>query len=36
MNKKRPEWVPEQAGDAFTTSVMKGIESKHDGMPEYR
>lgn len=33
MNKKRPEWVPEQAGDAFTTSVMKGIESKHDGMP---
>jgi LAO/AO transport system kinase len=33
MNKKRPEWVPEHAGDAFTTSVMKGIESKHDGMP---
>jgi LAO/AO transport system kinase len=31
----RPEWVPEQAGEAqgFTTNVMAGIESRHDGMP---
>jgi len=31
----RPEWVPEQAGESegFTTNVMSGIKSKHDGMP---
>ena len=31
----RPEWVPEKAGEAegFTTNVMSGIKSKHDGMP---
>jgi LAO/AO transport system kinase len=31
----RPEWVPERAGEAegFTTNVMPGIKSRHDGMP---
>lgn len=31
----RPEWVPEQAGEAegFTTNVMPGIKSRHDGLP---
>lgn len=31
----RPEWVPELAGAAegFTTNVMTGIKSLHDGMP---
>ncbi len=31
----RPEWVPERAGAAqgFTTNVMAGITSLHDGMP---
>lgn len=31
----RPEWVPEQAGAAegFTTNVMPGIKSRHDGLP---
>ncbi|MDR0378882.1 MAG: methylmalonyl Co-A mutase-associated GTPase MeaB [Candidatus Accumulibacter sp.] len=31
----RPEWVPEQAGvaEGFTTNVMPGIRSQHDGMP---
>lgn len=30
----RPEWVPEQAGEAegFTTNVMAGVRSTHDGM----
>lgn len=27
----KPEWVPEDAGSEFTTNVMSGIESKHDG-----
>ena len=33
--KERPEWVPEQAGEAegFTTNVMPGIKSRHDGLP---
>ncbi|MDR1275297.1 MAG: methylmalonyl Co-A mutase-associated GTPase MeaB [Candidatus Accumulibacter sp.] len=32
---KRPEWVPDTAGEAegFTTNVMSGIKSRHDGMP---
>lgn len=32
--KNRPEWVPEEAreGDGFTTHVMEGIHSLHDGM----
>ena len=31
----RPEWVPAQAGTAegFTTNVMSGIKSRHDGLP---
>ena len=31
----RPEWVPERAGEAegFTTNVMPGIKSRHDGLP---
>lgn len=29
---KKPKWVPDDGGDQFTTSVMDGIESKHDGM----
>lgn len=31
----RPEWVPENAGRAqgFTTRVMAGVESLHDGLP---
>jgi LAO/AO transport system kinase len=29
---KKPKWVPEEANNQFTTSVMDGIESKHDGM----
>ncbi|MDR2506424.1 MAG: methylmalonyl Co-A mutase-associated GTPase MeaB [Candidatus Accumulibacter sp.] len=30
----RPEWVPDKAGEAegFTTNVMPGIKSQHDGM----
>lgn len=31
----RPEWVPERAGEAegFTTNVMPGVKSRHDGLP---
>lgn len=31
----RPEWVPKQAGasEGFTTNVMPGIRSRHDGLP---
>ncbi|WP_027417343.1 methylmalonyl Co-A mutase-associated GTPase MeaB [Aneurinibacillus terranovensis] len=32
-NNQRPEWVPADAGEAFTTRVMKGVEGRHDGMP---
>jgi len=32
-DKKRPDWVPQNAGKEFTTSVMKGVEVSHDGMP---
>ena len=28
----RPEWIPLEGGDAFTTRVMGGIASVHDGM----
>ena len=31
--KQRTEWVPEQAGSAFTTYVLDGVEGGHDGMP---
>lgn len=29
--KKRPEWTPKGQHDGFTTSVMGGIHSSHDG-----
>ncbi len=32
----RPEWVPENAGAGFTTNVMSGIQSRHDGLHEGR
>jgi LAO/AO transport system kinase len=28
----KPEWIPPNAGEAFTTEVMGGIHSRHDGM----
>jgi LAO/AO transport system kinase len=28
----KPEWIPANAGEAFTTEVMGGIQSRHDGM----
>lgn len=31
-NINKPEWVPEDAGSEFTTNVMSGIESTHDGL----
>lgn len=30
---KKPEWVPKNAGDEFTTRVVQGKESQHNGMP---
>jgi len=33
-DKKRPEWVPDNASDEFATTVKKGVESRHDGMTE--
>ncbi len=33
IDKKKPDWVPENAGKEFTTSVMKGVETSHDGLP---
>ncbi|MCF7912503.1 MAG: methylmalonyl Co-A mutase-associated GTPase MeaB [Candidatus Cloacimonetes bacterium] len=35
MNKK-PEWTPANAGKEYATSVVKGKESQHDGMPGSR
>lgn len=32
----QPEWFPPNAGDAFTTKVMGGIDSVHDGMPDHK
>ena len=29
---QRPDWVPENAGAEFTTSVMSGVEGGHDGL----
>ncbi len=29
----KPDWVPENAGAEFTTSVMTGVEGGHDGIP---
>ncbi len=33
MKDKRPEWVPDKAGKEFTTRVMPGIKSNHEGLP---
>ncbi|MDP8233010.1 MAG: methylmalonyl Co-A mutase-associated GTPase MeaB [Candidatus Zophobacter franzmannii] len=33
MKDKRPEWVPEKAGKEFTTKVMPGVKTQHDGLP---
>ncbi|MDY6916046.1 MAG: methylmalonyl Co-A mutase-associated GTPase MeaB, partial [Candidatus Cloacimonadota bacterium] len=33
-DKNRPEWVPEKGGQEFTTRVIKGVDSKHDGMSD--
>ena len=30
--KRRPDWVPNDAGKEFATHVMKGVEGGHDGM----
>ncbi|NJP04297.1 MAG: methylmalonyl Co-A mutase-associated GTPase MeaB [Chloroflexaceae bacterium] len=32
--KQRPEWVPPEGGDEYTTNVMKGVKGGHDGMPD--
>lgn len=32
-NQNRPEWVPEDGGCEYTTSVMKGVYGGHDGLP---
>jgi len=32
--KQRPDWVPENAGIGFTTSVLPAKESGHDGLPD--
>lgn len=29
----KPDWVPENAGKEFTTSVMSGVDGGHDGIP---
>jgi len=29
----KPDWVPENAGAEFTTSVMSGVDGGHDGIP---
>nr|VFJ43821.1 MAG: methylmalonyl-CoA mutase metallochaperone MeaB [Candidatus Kentron sp. DK] len=31
-NPKRPDWVPSEAGEEFTTTVMKGVDGGHDGL----
>ncbi len=36
QEKQRPEWVPPEGGDEFTTNVMHGVEGGHDGMPGTR
>lgn len=30
--KQKPEWVPEDAGDAYATHIMKGVAGGHDGL----
>ena len=34
--KKRPEWTPKEQQEGFTTSVMDGIHSRHDGFHDDR
>jgi len=29
--RKRPDWIPENAGEEFTTDIVKGIDGGHDG-----
>ncbi|NJN48302.1 MAG: hypothetical protein HC808_19530 [Candidatus Competibacteraceae bacterium] len=29
--KNRPDWIPDNAGEEFTTSIVKGIDGGHDG-----
>ena len=29
---QRPDWIPPNAGAAFTTSVMAGVDGGHDGL----
>ncbi|NNJ84080.1 MAG: methylmalonyl Co-A mutase-associated GTPase MeaB [Gammaproteobacteria bacterium] len=33
MIMKRPDWVPKEANEEFTTTVMKGVDGGHDGLP---
>jgi len=30
---RKPDWVPPEGGDEFTTRVMKGVAATHDGLP---
>ncbi len=32
---KKPEWVPENAGNEYTTNVMAGVQSRHDGISNH-
>lgn len=32
---KKPEWVPDDAGKEFTTNVMTGVKSRHDGISSH-
>lgn len=31
-NSKKPEWVPEEGGEGFASSVLQGVTGGHDGM----
>lgn len=31
-----PDWVPKNAGNEFTTSLVKGVKSQHDGLSDNR
>lgn len=33
QSNQKPDWVPENAGAEFTTSVMAGVDGGHDGIP---
>lgn len=30
---RKPDWTPDNAGDEFASRVVKGVESRHDGLP---